>query len=195
MKHRWVAALCSGFILGIVAGYALGLFTRPGASQKASPATKPDQVIAHVDFKAAVAWAGEGKWTVESFPLDGLNATEFKPAITSSQGHLSTRSLRYLAKCDQPLTVDEQQTFFNKFVNQLSDTIGKHGQPGGGGTIGQIPHKRLRIYCHHSEFHTRESSQMQTIGGVRGTATVLLISDGESATLFLTLTEVTPNAG
>jgi hypothetical protein len=195
MKRRWLAALIGGFALGFVAGYPLGLFTRPGSSRGASTAVTPDQVIAHVDFKAAVAWAGQGKWTVESFPVDGLNATEFKPLSTSTQESLSSKSLRYLARCGQPLTVDEQQTFFNRFVNHLSDTIGKHGQPGAGGGVGPLPHNRLRVYCYHSDFHTGENPQLGTIGGLRGTATVLMVSDGESATLFLTLTEVTPNAG
>jgi hypothetical protein len=191
MKRRWLAALVGGFFLGLMAGFALGLLTRPGSSERAGP----DQVIAHIDFKAAVAWAGQGKWTVESFPVNGLNATEFKPLSPSSQGGLSSKSLRYLARCRRPLTVDEQQRFFNRFVNHLSETIGKHAQPGGGGSVGLIPHDRLRIYCHHSDFHTGENPQLRTAGGVRGTATVFMVSDGESATLFLSLTEVTPNAG
>jgi hypothetical protein len=195
MKRRWLAALLVASLFGLVVGYALGLLTRRGSSQRAGPAATPDQVIAHVDFKAAVAWAGQGKWTVESFPIDGLNATEFKPLSTSTQESLSSKSLRYLARCGQPLTVDEQQTFFNRFVNHLSEAIGKHGQPGAGGGIGQIPHNRLRIYCHHSDFRTGEDPERRTVGGVRGTATVFMVSDGESATLFLTLTEVTPNAG
>ena len=75
MKRRWLAAVVGGFALGFVVGYALGLFSRPGSSQRASPDAKPDRVIAHVDFKAAVAWAAQGKkWTVEAFPVDGLNA-------------------------------------------------------------------------------------------------------------------------
>jgi hypothetical protein len=193
MKRRWLAVLFGGFTLGLLAGYALGLFIHRGSSQNASPAAKPDQVIAHVDFKAAVAWAGQGQWTVESFPVDGLNATEFKP-LSASQERLSYKSLRYMARCDQPLTVDEEQTFFNRFVNHLSDTIGKHGQPGAGGSVGPIRHKRLRTYCHHSDFHTGENPQLQTVGGLRGGATVLVVSDGESAALFLTLTEVTPEA-
>src|SRR5205814_9709285 len=83
MKRSWLAALVGGFALGLAAGYALGLLTRPGSSQRASPAATPDQVIAHVDFKAAVAWAGQGKWTVEAFPVDGLNATGYKPPSPS----------------------------------------------------------------------------------------------------------------
>jgi hypothetical protein len=196
MKRRWLAALVGGFALGLVVGLALGLLTRPGSSQRAGPAATPDQVIAHVDFKAAVAWAGQGKWTVESFPVDGLNATEYKPPSPStSQGDLSSKSLRYLARCGQPLTVDEQQTFFNRFVNHLSDAIGKHAYAGAGGGVGPLPHNRLRVYCYHSDFHTGENPPLGTVGGLRGTATVLMVSDGESATLFLTLTEVTPNAG
>src|SRR5262249_42372295 len=147
-----------------------------------------DQVIAHFDFKAAVAWAGQGKWTVESLLVNSLSATESKSFSTSEP--LSNKGLRYLARCNQPLTVDEQQTFFNRFVNYLKDAIGKHGQPGGGGGVGPLSHDRLRVYCHHLDFHTGENPNLRTVGGVRGTATALMISDGESATLFLTLTEV-----
>src|SRR5205823_3319624 len=168
MKRRWLAALVGGFALGLAAGYALGLLTRPGSSQRASPAATPDQVIAHVDFKATVAWAGQGKWTVEAFPV-GLNATEYKP-MSTSQGDLGSKSFRYLARCDQPLTVDEQQTFFNRFVNHLSDAIGRHGQGGAGGGVGGIRHNKLRIYCYHSDFHTGENPQLRTVGGTRGTA-------------------------
>ena len=194
-SRRWLPALVGGFVVGVAVGFGLGLWAHLGAGPRAVAAAvpPPDRVIDHVDFKAAVGWAGEGKWTVDPFPVDTLNATEFQPISPTSQGTSSAKGFRYLARCDRPLTVDEQQTFFNRFTNHLSDTIGKHAQPGGGGAVGQLPVGRLRVYCWHSDFHTGEDPNQGTAGGVRGTATAVMVSDGESSTLVLTLTEVTPH--
>jgi hypothetical protein len=193
MKNRWLPALVGGFVVGVAVGFGLGLWTHLAPGPRAAAAPPPDRVIEYVDFKAAVAWAGQGKWTAEPFPVEPLNATEFQPLSPASQGNASARGSRYLAKCDQPLSVDEQQTFFNRFMNHLSDTLGKHSQPGGGGAVGQIPVGRLRVYCWHSDFHTGEDPNLGTAGGVRGTATATMVSDGQSSALVLALTEVTPH--
>ncbi|MBY0456153.1 MAG: hypothetical protein K2V38_02325, partial [Gemmataceae bacterium] len=104
----------------------------------------------------------------------------------------ATKSRRYLAVCKQALTADEQQTFFNKFTNHLSDALGKRASSGGGGGLVGLPNGNALIYCRHADFGTRESSETQTTGGVRGTLTMLMVSDGQSSTLFVALTEASP---
>jgi hypothetical protein len=196
MNRRWAPILVlAGLAVGLAAGFSLGRVGSSGAARAAGVSGTPDRVIAHVDFPAAVAWAGQGKWVVEPFPVDTLNATEFRPLSPSSHGNLSSRGHRYMARCTLPLTVDEQQTFFNRFTGQLAQALDRHSQPGGGGAVGMIPNGRRRIYCHHSDFHTRDDPNQGTVGGARGSATALMVSDGESTTLFLNLMEVTPDGG
>jgi hypothetical protein len=196
MNRRWAPVLVlAGLAVGLAAGYSLGRVGGPHSAQAAGLAGTPDRVIAQVDFPAAVVWAGQGKWAVEPFLVDTLNATEFTPISPTSQGNASSRGRRFMARCTVPLSVDEQQTFFNRFTNHIAQSLGQHSQPGGGGAVGMIPNGRLRIYCHHADFHTRDGPSQGTVGGARGTATTLMVSDGESTTLFLNLTEVTPEGG
>jgi len=193
MNRRWAPVLIlAGLAVGLAAGYALGRVGGPGPARAAGPAGSPDRVIEHVDFKAAVAWAGQGQWVVEPLPVESLNATEFKPLSPAGQGSSSSRGLRYMARCDRPLSVDEQQTFFNRFTNHVADAVNKHAHPGGGGAVGMLPNGRLRLYVRHSDFHTGEDPNLGTAGGTRGTVTAWMVSDGESSSLFLALTEVTP---
>jgi hypothetical protein len=192
MKSRRNAVWFASLLVVGLAGYLLGRMAGSGPVRAAALAgAKPDRVIAHVDFPKAVAWAGKGKWTVESFHNDGIAGTEYKAA---AQGVAASKTLQYLARCDKPLTVDEQQSFFNRVVNQLSDALsaGGAGVGGGGGGIGQLPFGKLRVYCNHSSFGTHESPNHATVGGTRGTATAFMVSDGETSVLFVTLTEVTP---
>jgi hypothetical protein len=194
MKSRRKAVWFATLLIVGLAGYLLGRMAGPAATRAAAPGgAKPDHVIAQFDFKQAVAWAGEGKWAVESFLNDGIAGTEYKP-VSRSQGDAAIKTLQYLARCDKPLTVDEQQSFFNRVVNQMSDALGAKGAwpGGGGGGIGQLPFGKLRVYCNHSSFSTQESPQYATAGGTRGAATAFMVSDGETSVLFVTLTEVTP---
>jgi hypothetical protein len=195
MKSRRNAVWFTSLLIVGLIGYLLGRMAGPGPVRAAAPAgAKPDRVIAHFDFPKAVAWAGEGKWTIGSFLNDGIAGTEYKPLIPASDGAAAIKTLQYLARCDKPLTVDEQQSFFNRFVNWMSDDLAAKGAGpgGGGGGIGQLPFGDLRVYCNHSTFGTRGVSPYPTAGGTRGAATAFMVSDGSTSILFVTLTEVTP---
>ena len=195
MKPRRTAVWIATVVLVGVAGFVLGRATRPQPAVAAAPAGAPsDRLIHQFDFAKAVGWAGEGKWSVESLMNNGLAGTEYKPLIPSTDGAAAIKTLQYLARCDKPLTIDEQQSFFNRFVNWMTDGLAAKGAGpgGGGGGIGQLPFGKLRVYCNHSSFGTREMSQYPTAGGTRGAWTTFMVSDGETSLLFATLTEVTP---
>ncbi len=107
-SRRNIAWIVSLVVVGL-AGYLLGRTARGRPGRPHPAGARPDRVITHFDFRPAVAWAGEGKWTVESFLNDGIAGTEYKPVSLATQGAAAVKTLQYLARCDKSLTVDEQQ--------------------------------------------------------------------------------------
>lgn len=198
MKHRWLTALRIGLLLGSVGGYSLGRFPGPDSSSTNKP-PQSDRVIALFDFAAAVAWASEAKWTVEPHGMNPIDPDGFEPEFypmgSPSPADFSISSLRYLTTNGPPLTVDEQRSFFARFAEHLSYTLGNGGeQPVARSAQLRIPAGGTNIYHYQIEFYPIQSSRKGTTGGVRGTATVWTVGDGEMTMLTLTLTEVSPNS-
>jgi|SRR5262245_46144085 len=200
MKKRNVGFLCLGILLGVLIGYLLSNRLSANSKQDQAGSTKRDQVLAKIDVGASVGWAGEGKWTLVSIPHDAVNENHSSIVSPPAEARISTTSRRFAIRCNLPeTTVDQEQTFFNRLCNHLRDSISKHAVTWGGGEIGQVPlftekgkEKPGRFYCGVIHFHTTpEHPNPDSRGGLRGTATIWVTSDGKSASALVTLTEVT----
>ena len=195
MNKRSVWIFGFGLLIGVLAGYLLSNRLRPTSAQSQPAGAKADQVLAKIDLGRAVGWAGEGKWTLVPIPSDSVKQTHSVVSTPKGEESVST-SHQFVIRCDLPeLTTDQEQAFFNRLCNMLREEIGRHAVTTSGGSIGMVPlfaAKPGRYYCSVIHFHTTpEHPHPEARGGLRGTATVWLTSDGKAASALVTITEMT----
>jgi len=200
MKNRYFFGLCCGVALGLLAGYLLAVAFRPSSTHQPGPKAESDHVLESLDLQDLVAVVGDGKWTLVQIPNDSVRELHTKP-WTSPPTHAHTHTRCYVARCDMPgITADQEHDFFQKMQNRLRAALDTQAVVETGGSIEGVPlflekdKGRYRYSCTPIHFHTTADPSRQR-GGSRGSAVMWLTSDGESAVLFVTLTEVNQGGG
>jgi hypothetical protein len=197
MKTKLFIGFACGLVLGLLVGYLLAALVRSRSGQPAGPG-KGDHVLATLDVPSLITTAGEGKWTVIPIPNEQVKEWHTNPPLSPPEAKRSTTTWCFVARGDLlESSVDQEHDFFQKVLSRLRAALSTSAVVESGGSIEGVPpypeqnQRKCRYSCSVVHFHTTAEAGKQRHGGLRGSATVWLTSNGQSAILLVTLTEVT----
>ena len=180
MKRRWVWALLAGTVLGLLFGFGLSLWLL-------APLPEPKQapVLETFNFQEMAAKAGPVPWKILK---DGPASQTQEGAwyyLGPWKGQSSALSRQVVAEAKMP--AGQRREFVSNMARGVDEAIETQGARAGAGWASGSS-EGMGV----SDLHWKAQHYGQ--GGMRGVVQILLVGEGERATLVITFSEVRATA-
>jgi hypothetical protein len=178
VTRRWVWALLAGTVLGLVLGFGLSLWLlAPLPEPKSAP------ILEAFDLQVMAAKSGPAPWKILK---DGPAAQEGAWYYLGPwKGQSSSLSRQVVAEAKLP--TGQRGEFVNNLARAIDEAIEAQGaRTGAGWTSGSSEGNGVSDLQWKAQHYGR--------GGMRGIVHILLMGEGERATLVVTFSEVRATA-